>query len=164
LADSAPFLIPVTVTAENDPPVLNAEIESEPAVENSLYQLDVSGNFSDADGDTLTFSVTGLPASGSISIDPATGIISGTPTLADARDDDPYIVTVTATDPATPENPEGTSVSDEFLLIVSALNRANVGLTIGVSPESALPNDQLQWTFTAANQGPAPGENVKLFD
>jgi hypothetical protein len=132
------------------------------AIENSLFQLDVSDNFSDADGDTLTFSATGLPASGNISIDPVTGIISGTPVLQDARDNDPYVVTVTATDPATPENPAGTSVSDEFDLIVSALDRANVGLTIGVSPESGLPNDQLLWTFTAANQGPAPGENVEL--
>ena len=46
---------------------------------------------------------------------------------------------------------------------MSALDRANIGLSIGVSPESGLPNDQLQWTFTAANPiGPAPGENVEL--
>jgi hypothetical protein len=160
LADSAPFVIPVTVTAENDAPVLITEIESQTAIENSPFTLDVFGNFSDSDiSDTLTFSATGLPNNlngGSFSIDAATGIISGTPTVADARDNAPYIVTVTAQDPA------GASVSDEFDLIVSALDRANVGLTIGVSPESGLPNDQLQWTFTAANQGPAPGENVEL--
>jgi hypothetical protein len=158
LDDSAPFLIPVTVTAENDAPVLDAEIESQTAIENSLFTLDVSGNFSDSDvGDTLTFSALGLPPSGSITIDPVSGIISGTPTVTDARDNDPYIVTVTAQDPS------GASVSDEFDLIVSALDRANIGLSIGVSPESGLPNDQLQWTFTAANPvGPAPGENVQL--
>ena len=120
-------------------------------------ELDVLGNFSDADGDALTFSATGLPVSGRITIDPVSGIISGTPTVEDARDNDPYIVTVTAEDPA------GASVSDSFDLTVSALDRANIGLTIGVTPESGLPNDQLQWTFTAANPiGPAPGENVEL--
>jgi VCBS repeat-containing protein len=158
LDDSAPFLIPVTVTAENDAPVLDAEIGPQTAIENSLFTLDVSGNFSDSDvGDTLTFFATGLPPSGNITINPVSGVISGTPTVADARDDDPYLVIVTAQDPA------GASVSDEFNLVVSALDRANIGLTIGVSPESGFPNDQLQWTFTAANPvGPAPGENVEL--
>ena len=136
----------------------DAEIGPQTAIENSLFTLDVSGNFSDSDvGDTLTFFATGLPPSGNITIDPVSGVISGTPTVADARDDDPYLVIVTAQDP------EGASVSDEFDLVVSALDRANIGLTIGVSPESGLPNDQLQWTFTAANPvGPAPGENVEL--
>jgi hypothetical protein len=117
----------------------------------------VFDNFSDADGDTLIFSATGLPASNSITIDPVTGFISGVPTLEDARDNAPYIVTVTAQDPS------GTSVSDTFDLTVSALDRANVGLAIDVTPETGLPNEQLQWTFTVENPiGPAPGENVEL--
>jgi hypothetical protein len=160
---SDPFLIPVTVTAVNDQPVLDAEIGPQTAIENSLFELNVFDNFSDADGDTLTFSATGLPASGRITIDPATGIISGTPTIQDARDNEPYVVTVTATDPPTAINPDGTSVSDEFNLTVSALDRANINLSIDVTPESGLPDDQLTWTFTAANPiGPAPGENVEL--
>jgi hypothetical protein len=155
--DSAPFVIPVTVTAENDLPVLDAEIGPQNAIEDSLFQLSVFDNFSDADGDTLAFSATGLPVSGSISINSSTGLILGTPAVEDARDNDPYIVTVTATDP------EGASVSDEFELTISALDRANIGLAIGVTPESGLPNDQLTWTFTASNPiGPAPGENVAL--
>jgi hypothetical protein len=47
----------------------------------------------DADGDRLTYAATGLPAG--LSIDPATGIISGTAPAARAE---PYAVTVTATD------------------------------------------------------------------
>jgi VCBS repeat-containing protein len=154
--ESPIFLIPVVVTAENDAPVLQVEIGPRIAVENSLFELNASENFTDADGDTLTFLATGLPASGSIAIDPVTGIISGTPTVQDARDNEPYIVIVTA------EDPSGAFVSDTFDLTVSALDRANIGLTIGVTPETGLPNDQLQWTFMAANQGPAPGENVEL--
>jgi VCBS repeat-containing protein len=135
--DSAPFLIPVTVAPVNDLPVLEAEIGPQTAIESSLFELDTFGNFSDADGDTLTFSATGLPVSGRIAIDPVSGVISGTPTVDDARDNAPYVVTVTATDP------DGAFVSDEFDLTVSALDRANIGLTIGVTPESGLPNDQL---------------------
>jgi VCBS repeat-containing protein len=155
--DSDPFLIPVTVTEVNDRPVLEAEIGPQTAIENSLFELNVFANFTDADEDTLTFSATGLPLSKTITIDSATGLISGTPTVQDARDNAPYIVTVTATDPA------GASVSDRFDLTVSALDRANIGLSIGVTPESGLPNDQLTWTFSASNPiGPAPGENVEL--
>jgi hypothetical protein len=155
--DSAPFLIPVTVTAENDLPVLEAPIGPQTAIESSLFELNTFGNFSDADGDTLAFSATGLPVSNRITIDPVSGLISGTPTVEDARDNEPYIVTVTATDP------EGASVSDQFDLTISALDRANLALSIGVTPESGLPAEQLTWTFTASNPiGPAPGENVEL--
>jgi VCBS repeat-containing protein len=161
LDDSAPFLIPVTITAENDLPVLEAEIGPQTAIEDAPFELNVSTNFSDADGDTLAFSISPgdpedpLPVG--LTVDSVNGVLSYLPPLEDARDNDPYMVTVTATDPA------GASVSDEFDLTVSALNRSDVGLSIGVTPESGLPNDQLTWTFTAANPiGPAPGENVEL--
>ena len=160
-SDSA--VVTVTVTAESDSPrVVAPAIErstsaERTAVEGSNFVFSMAESFADDDGDPLTYSATGLPGSGSIAIDPVTGIISGTPTVEDARDNDPYIVTVTA------EDPVGLSASDTFDLTVSALNRANIGLTITVTPESALPNDQLQWTFTIENPvGPQPGENVEL--
>ena len=54
-------------------------------------------------------------------------------------------------------------MSDVFDLTISQLGRANVGLSISVSPESALPNEQLQWTFTSENPvGPVAGENIEL--
>ena len=154
LLPSPIFLIAVDVTAENDIPALDSLIEPQTAIEDAPFLLDVSGNFSDADGDPLTFSATGLPPSLTIS---AAGTISGTPTFAEARDNDPYLVTVTARDPA------GEFITGDLVLTVSALGRANLGLSIDVTPETASPGEQLRWTFQSVNPvGPAPGENVEL--
>ena len=67
--------------------------------------LDVSGNFSDPDGDTLTYSASGLPAG--LSIDANTGIISGTLDHS-ASQSGPYSVTITANDG------HGGTVTDTF--------------------------------------------------
>jgi hypothetical protein len=152
---SAVFFITVDVTSVNDSPV-GLPIDPQTAIEDALFQLDLFANFSDADGDELTFSATGLPDSNSITIDPVTGLVSGTPSIADARDNDPYEVVITATDPS------GGFDSVPFELTVSALDRANLALSIDVTPENGLPNDQLVWTFETASNGPAGGENIEL--
>jgi hypothetical protein len=160
-SDSA--VVTVTVTGESDAPrVVAPAIErstsaERTAVEGSNFVFSMAESFTDDDGDPLTYTATGLPGSGGITIDPVSGVISGTPTIDDARDNDPYLVTVTA------EDPSGLWASDSFDLTVSALNRANIGLTITVTPESALPGEQLQWSFVVENPvGPQPGENVEL--
>jgi len=76
--------------------------------------VDVSGAFTDVDGDTLTYSAAGLPPG--LSIDPVTGTISGTPD-SDASQGGPtsngiYSVTVTATDPS------GASVDQVFTFTI----------------------------------------------
>ena len=69
--------------------------------------IDISAAFSDADGDTLSFTASGLPEGVSIS---SAGLISGiAPEVAADTD---YAVTVTATDP------EGLSDSSTFTLTV----------------------------------------------
>jgi hypothetical protein len=160
---SASAVVTVTVTGESDAPrVVAPAIErstsaERTAVEGSNFLFSMAESFTDDDGDPLTYSATGLPGSGGITIDPVSGVISGTPTVEDARDNAPYLVTVTA------EDPSGLSASDSFDMTVSALNRANIGLTITVTPESALPGEQLQWSFVIENPvGPQPGENVEL--
>ncbi|WP_353400610.1 putative Ig domain-containing protein, partial [Hydrogenophaga sp. 5NK40-0174] len=92
----------------------------------SITPLDVTGAFDDPDGDTLTYSVSGLPAG--LSINPATGIASGTLT-SNASQGGPggngvYNVTVTATDGSgatasttftyTVTNPPPNAVDDSF--------------------------------------------------
>src|SRR6202011_3475535 len=82
-------------------------IANQSANEGQAFSLDVSGHFAaPAAGDTLTFAAT-LPAG--LSINAATGIISGTPTDA-AYGSNP--ITVTATDA------HGKAVSESFTLAV----------------------------------------------
>ena len=80
----------------NDAPV-STPLPAQSGVDASTVALNVSGSFSDIDGDALTFSATGLPPG--LSIDPATGLVTGTiDHLASAGG--PYTVTITATDPS----------------------------------------------------------------
>jgi len=159
LLSSASFLIPVDVISVNDAPTLVLEIEDQGAVEGTPFNLDISGNFTDADGEALNYTATWSPAKPpNINFNGGTGVFSGTPQLVDADPPGPvYSVTVTALDLA------NEMVADTFEFTISALGRANLGLTISVTPASALPNEQLRWTFASDNPiGPAPGENVEL--
>ena len=67
-------------------PTLVTPIGGQNAVENSPFSLNVTTNFTDPDNPTLSYSAIGLPASGNLALDPATGILSGTPLEADAQD------------------------------------------------------------------------------
>jgi VCBS repeat-containing protein len=157
-AQSNPATIRVTVRSVNDDPVLTMPIDNQVAVEASLFSLDVSGNFDDIDGDNLSFDVDGLPPSGNITFNPNTGSISGTPRVEDARDNDPYIITVTASDGG-----GGIDAIGTFNLAVSALDRANISLTIGGTPDPAILSDQLRWTFTMQNSvGPQASGALNL--
>ena len=152
-ATSATVGLVIVVDAVNDFPLIVTEIADQNSVEGSPFTLNVSGNFSDADGDTLTYSINpnDLPASGNIKFNGTTGVFSGTPTIADTRDNAPYVINVTATD----GKPGTVPAVDQFNLVISALDRANVSLAISVTPDPAMLNDQLRWTFLVRN---APGQ------
>jgi hypothetical protein len=161
-ASSAPFTIPVDVEAVNDRPIVVEPIGAQNAVEDSPFTLDVSANFADADGDPLTYTADiepPIPPERGITFDGATGRFSGTPAFNENDPEDPvYAVTITALDGS-----EDGLVADTFDLTISQLGRANLGLEITVSPETATPNEQLRWTFATNNPiGPAPGQNVEL--
>ena len=152
-ATSAPTNVNITVDPVNDFPIIVTPIADQNAIEGSPFSLDISGNFSDADGDQLTYSIDSaqLPASGNITFNGNTGVFSGTPTIDDARDNAPYVITVTVTDGVAGTNP----AVDEFELVIAALDRANVSLDISVTPNPGMLNDQLRWTFNVRN---APGQ------
>ena len=103
--------VTITVTGENDAPIIvdpndpnnpNPVIPAQTGDDSAaLTDLDVSPFFDDVDGEGLTFSSPDIPAW--MTIDPVTGVISGTPP-ADASQGGPnsdgvYVVTVVATDP-----------------------------------------------------------------
>lgn len=96
-----------TEAGANEDPVLVSSIGSQAGTEGTAFgPLDVLGNFSDPDNDPLTFSISGLPVGTGLSIKATTGIISGTPTQADA-DASPMNVTVIASDGQGGNNAQG---------------------------------------------------------
>ncbi len=86
------------VVAVNDAPVNVGTIPDQNDVDSvAISNVDVTSFFNDIDGDVLTFDDAGSLPPG-LSIDPNTGIISGTPD-SDASVDGPYTVTIITEDP-----------------------------------------------------------------
>ena len=92
----------------NLPPELTSVIPAQVAAVGSPWSLDASAHFSDPDDDPLAYAESGLP--GSLGIDAATGVLSGTPTAAQIGS---RRVTVTADDG------HGGSAIGTFTLVVA---------------------------------------------
>ena len=88
----------------------STDIADQSANDGDTVNMDVSGQFSDPDGQPLTYQATGLPPG--LSIDPASGVISGI-IDPDASEDGPYTVHVTAIDP------DGNQVTEMFTFDVA---------------------------------------------
>lgn len=89
--------VTVTVAAVNDAPVVDTPLPNAVGVDGTAESIPTAGNFSDVDGDTLSFSATGLPAG--LTINPATGLISGTVDKGASQvNGGIYSITVTASD------------------------------------------------------------------
>ena len=91
--------IPVTVVAVNDAPVRVGTLPPQSNVDAQAgVSVPTAGGFSDVDNATLRYAATGLPAG--LTIDPATGVISGTidRSASQGGNGGVYSVTVTATD------------------------------------------------------------------
>ncbi len=149
----------VTISVEevpNSPPVVIDQVPDQSAIAGVYYQLQVAGNFFDPDeGDELSFSVRGLPKGNSLSMDSATGILSGTPGNSDARTD-PYTVEVTATDRA------GASASLTFDLLILRDNRADLALAITLAENPVAVGETAQWSILIENRGPGDLDEGQL--
>jgi VCBS repeat-containing protein len=113
----------VTINAVNDAPVISTSAVTT-ATEGSPYSYDVDA--SDAENDTLTFSLTTAPSG--MSINPSTGVISWTPGEGGAT---PWNanVTVQVTDGSTP-------TAQNYVISVTPVNDAPViteGASVGVT-------------------------------
>lgn len=120
---TATSTVTIDVTPVNDAPEAVGtldDLNGEDA--QSGISVDVSSGFRDVDGDALRYTATGLPPG--LSIDPETGVISGTIDNS-ASVDGPYTVVVTATDPS------GESATQTFEWVVT--NPAPVGVDDAIS-------------------------------
>ncbi len=135
--------VTISVVSVNDPPVVDSPIADQANSDSEVISLDVSGNFSDVEGDSLTFSATGLPAG--LSLDPSTGLISGT-LDSSASASGPYAVVITADDG------NGGTVTDTFTWSV-----ANPGPTAGNDSFSTSEDTPLSGNV-AGNDSDADGD------
>ncbi|MEQ1652403.1 MAG: Ig-like domain-containing protein, partial [Hyphomicrobium sp.] len=87
----------ITITGLNDAPVATA-LTPVTTVDSAIVSVNAATAFTDVEGDTLTYSATGLPAG--LTINPTTGIISGTVDKAASQGGTGgvYTVVVTAND------------------------------------------------------------------
>jgi VCBS repeat-containing protein len=126
--------IGLTITPVYDAPNTNGPIAAQQANDSSTFNLAVGNRFADADGATLTYSATGLPAG--VTIDPTSGLISGTlSSSASTQGTDGnggaagtggnYSIVVTASDGV------GGSISQTFVL--TAVNPAPVASDAAIS-------------------------------
>ncbi|MDH3909345.1 MAG: Ig-like domain-containing protein, partial [Gammaproteobacteria bacterium] len=123
---SASLEFDLFVLSSNEPPVVVASVPAQEAIEGIAYSLNLAANFNDPDdGDVLRFSSSGLPASGTLQLDAATGLLSGTPIREDARDE-PYTIEVQAADRA------GATATLSFQLLILRDNRSD--LVLGIAP------------------------------
>ena len=125
----------ITINGTNDAPIVGGTIPAQANDDaDSITAVDVTGAFSDPDGDTLTYAVTGLPAG--LSIDPTTGQITGTidnsASQAGPDGNGVYTVEVTATDD------NGASVTTSFDWTVANPGPTAFDNTASVTEDTAL--------------------------
>jgi hypothetical protein len=136
--------VAVSSAPANHPPVFNADLGDRTDAEHDAVSFSAAAT--DQDGDTLTYSATGLPTG--ISINPASGLVSGTLSYSSAGSN-PVVISVT----------DGNAVvTDSFTWNVNNTNRPPVA-TVALSPTK--PDTGATVTATATKSDP-DGDAVGL--
>ena len=129
----------------NRAPAFSRSSTTRPIVENSASGANVGAlvRATDADGDRLTYSLTGTDA-GSFTINSGTGqIMVGAGTTLDYETKASYMVSVTATDPA--------GDSDSIVVTITVTNVVELGMVSGEASVSYAENDEdTVATYTAS--------------
>jgi VCBS repeat-containing protein len=150
------FPLVVDVLPQNDAPFTIGTPPDQEAIETVLFELKLSGIFDDIDAnETFQFSATGLPPSGSLSIDSVSGVLSGMPIVGDARDA-AYNVEIIATDSG------GLSATVGFQLTIQPMSRADLELTAALLVNPVTVGETAQWNISIENHGPADLEVGEL--
>jgi hypothetical protein len=150
------FTLVVDVLPRNDAPFTVGAPSDQEAIENNRFTLALARYFDDIDEqDSLRFSASGLPGSRNLSIDPVSGVLSGTPRTGDARNT-AYSVRIIATDSG------GASASVDFKLVIYRDNRADLAVTAGLSVNPVSVDQTAQWNIIVENLGPADLEEGEL--
>lgn len=151
---SAPVTIPVTIVAVNDPPVPAGSIGAQSGTEGTAFTMpSIIGNFSDPDGDTLTYLITAgsLPTGTGLTINPVTSVISGTPTDADAKATQPISVTVSASDGSF-------QATQQFNLTIADINNAPAFTSTAVTSAT----QGVAYSYSIASNDPDAGDTLTI--
>lgn len=139
----------IDVANVNDAPTVIMPVGDIALNQGDMVNIDATPVFEDIDGDVLSYSIAGQPAS--ISIDSVTGIVSGT---LDANDvaNSPFAVSITATDPGME------SVSDNFMLTVNDIADAP---RFDSAPVTAATEGQA-YAYNVMTSDPDPGDVLTI--
>ncbi len=163
-ANAATFALnQLSIERNSNPPVLGTPIDDPLLVTEGVDIGDAAifADFTDADGDTLYYSISGLPVGTGIGINPKTGQLIGTPTNADTLAQPIGPVTVTATD--------GAFTATDVIAQIQVTNTNNApeftslppGLDVGPPPTSAATQDVL-YTYSITATDSDPGDTLTL--
>lgn len=150
------FDLNVEVSSVNDPPYVVMPIPDQEAVEGQNFALSLADHFGDVDSyEELRYAVSGLPGSGSLTVNSQSGVLSGTPVLADARDE-PYSITAAAIDT------DGQDARLSFRLTIRREDRADLAVVARILANPVLVGETAAWQIDIENRGPADLEEGEL--
>ncbi|HEY8555232.1 MAG TPA: putative Ig domain-containing protein [Burkholderiales bacterium] len=149
-AQSNAVTVAIDVRPVNDRP-RGGPVPPQSATEAVPFELALAPLFSDVEGDPLTFSARGLPPG--LALDPATGVLAGTPPLGTEPRD--YRVDLRVSDGED-------RLDTRFTIALLRAGRADLAAAIDVTPNPVQLGTTATWTLTVRNGSTAEVGNVEL--